>query len=150
MGWSKSKKNIANIKTFSGQGGLIEMLKTTNILVCLLPLTKETQGLINRELLTQLPKDASLINFSRGQLVNTKNLINALDKDQLYHAVLDVFEKEPLDPNSPLWVNPKITVLPHITAVTNIETAAEIVKKNILNYRSTGKINSEVDLKKGY
>jgi len=64
--------------------------------------------------------------------------------------VLDVFEEEPLDPNNPLWANPKITVLPHIAATTNIETTTKIVAKNILDYRKTDKINSDVDLKKGY
>jgi len=150
MGWSRSRKNINNVKTFSGQDGLVEMLKTTNILVCLLPLTKETQGVINHNLLAHLPKGASLINFARGGLIVTDDLMNLLDKNELYHAVLDVFEREPLDSTSTLWSNQKITILPHIAATTNIETATKIVAQNILNYRQTGKIDSDVDLKKGY
>jgi len=150
MGWSRTKKNIDGLKTFDGKEGLVEMLKITNILVCLLPLTKETRGMIDNNLLAQLPKGASLVNFARGSIVKIDDLIKTLTEKNLYHAVLDVFEEEPLDPNSPLWDNPRITVLPHIAATTNIETATKIVAKNILDYRKTGKINFDVDLKKGY
>jgi len=150
MGWSRTKKNINGVKTFHGPEGLAQMLKATNILVCLLPLTKDTQSMIDNKLLSQLPKDASLINFARGQLVNTKDLVNALNHNEMYHAVLDVFEKEPLSSNNPLWTNQKITVLPHIAAATNLDTAVKIVAKNIIEYRNTGKINSVVNLNRGY
>ena len=150
LGWSRTKKELANIKTYAGQSGLTKMLKQTNILVCLLPLTKETKGIVNAELISHLPQNASLINFARGQIVNTSDLESALNNDQLSHAVLDVFEQEPLDRNSYLWDNPKITLLPHIAATTNPDTATKIVAQNILDYRRTGKINSEVNLERGY
>ena len=150
LGWSRTKKDLAGVKTFAGQGGLIEMLNIANILVCLLPLTKETHGMVDKKLLSLLPKNASLINFARGQIVNTQDLERSLNNADMYHAVLDVFEQEPLEQSSSLWSNPKITILPHIAATTNIETATKIVAQNISDYRLTGKINSKVDLKNGY
>jgi len=149
-GWSQSEKQIAHIKSFSGKDGLLDMLKQTHILVCLLPLTEKTKGLINQQYLKVLPKGASVINFARGAILNSNDLLNELNQDHLYHAVLDVFEEEPLDDQSELWEHPKITVLPHIAATSNIDTVIDIVAKNVIEYRSTGKLDSFVDVSRGY
>jgi glyoxylate/hydroxypyruvate reductase A len=93
---------------------------------------------------------ASLINFARGAIVVDDDLCAALDRGALSHAVLDVFATEPLAENSPLWRHPAITVLPHISAPTNRETASRIVAANIARYRATGQIPEAVDRVRGY
>jgi glyoxylate/hydroxypyruvate reductase A len=150
MGWSRNAKEIENVESFCGEQGLQEMLQRCQILVCLLPLTEQTREIINIELLTQLPKDASLINFARGPLVAIDALLQALDEGNLYHAVLDVFNQEPLEAESRFWDHPRVTVLPHITAATHPESAIKTVTKNILDYRKTGKLNLVVDIERGY
>lgn len=150
MGWSRSPKAIDGIPTFHGEEGLTELLKGSHILICLLPLTEATRGLINAERLSYLPAGAALINFARGPIVDTNDLINALDRGHLRHAVLDVFDQEPLPPESALWQHPNITVLPHISAPTNPDTAAAIVASNIRRYREHGEMPVTVDLSRGY
>jgi len=150
LGWSQSEKNIAHVRSFSGKDGLLKMLKQTQVLVCLLPLTEQTKDIIDKDLLQNLPKGASIINFARGALLKTDDLLSELDRDHLYHAVLDVFDKEPLEAESKLWSHPNITVLPHIAATSNIETVIKIVARNISEYRNTGKLNSVVNVDRGY
>ena len=150
MGWSQAAKNIENVESFCGEQGLAQMLKDCQILVCLLPLTDQTRQIINKDLLAQLPKDASVINFARGPLVSVKDLLQALDEGSLYHAVLDVFNQEPLEPESKLWGHPGVTVLPHITAATHPGSAIKTVAKNILDYRNNGRLDSYVDVNRGY
>lgn len=150
MGWSRSAKTLASISTYSGEQGLRQMLAQSDILVCLLPLTAVTHGLINKALLEQLPKGSSLINFARGAIVNTEDLLNALNCEHINHAVLDVFEQEPLLSSSELWQHPNITILPHISAPTTIDTACQIVAKNIAHYRQTGELPRCVDKTIGY
>ena len=149
-GWSYSKKQLENVTCYHGQHGLQAMLKDTHILVCLLPLTKETQGLINKDLIDQLPDGAKIINFARGGIVNDLDLFKALDSGKLDHAVLDVFAQEPLACDSAFWEHEKITVLPHISAQTNPTSASKIVASNIANYRKTGLIPDGVNAQKGY
>jgi len=150
LGWSQSKKTIDGITTFYGKSGLVDFITQCQILVCLLPLTSETRGIINHDLLKKLPKGASVINFARGGLLITTDLLEKLDSDHLYHAVLDVFDQEPLPADDNLWIHNKVTVLPHIAAITNPETATKIVAKNIENYRNSGRLSEFVDLNKGY
>ena len=150
MGWSRTAKNIANINCFSGEHGLAEMLAQSDILVCLLPLTQATRGMVNKNLLTQLPQDSGIINFARGGIINTDDLLAALNSNQISHAVLDVFEHEPLTADSELWQHPDITILPHISAPTNINSACDIVAKNILSFRATGQIPKAVSKVNGY
>ena len=150
IGWSRSAKSLAGVETFHGEEGLNRLLSRSDILVCLLPLTSETKGLLNRDRLSKLPGDASLINFARGPVVVEGDLIEALDSGALKHAVLDVFDIEPLPADNAFWDHPAITVLPHISAPTDRETAAAIVAGNILTYRSTGSLPTTVDLERGY
>ncbi|WP_432463313.1 2-hydroxyacid dehydrogenase [Agarivorans sp. QJM3NY_33] len=148
--WSRSHKQIAHVTHYSGDDGLAAILQKTQILVCLLPLTDQTHHLLNQQTLSLLPKGAKLINFARGGIINHQDLLAMLDSGHLSHAVLDVFEQEPLEVNSPFWYHPKISVLPHISATTNIDTASQIVANNIHTYRKDGLIPESVDLIRGY
>ena len=150
IGWSRSAKDIAGIETHSADDGLNAVLRRSDILVCLLPLTSETRGLLNAEKLALLPANASLINFARGPIVVSEDLLQALDTGRLNHAVLDVFDVEPLSADAPFWDHPRITVLPHISAPTDRETAAAIVADNIRTFRRTSKLPSIVDFARGY
>ena len=133
-GWSRTPKALEGVVTFSGADGLQMMLGETDVLICLLPLTPETRGLVGTEALAALPRGAALLNFGRGPVVDVTALVAALDTGHLAHAVLDVFETEPLPVESPLWLHPKVTVLPHITADTKRQTASRIAAANIETY----------------
>jgi glyoxylate/hydroxypyruvate reductase A len=150
IGWSRSAKDVEGLETFSGDDGLSAVLRRSDILTCLLPLTSETRGLLNAERLALLPANASLINFARGPIVVSDDLLRALDAGHLNHAVLDVFDVEPLPEDAPFWNHPRITVLPHISAPTDRQTAAEIVAANIRTYRSIARLPSTVDFARGY
>ena len=149
-GWSRGKKNIRKVKSFTGELGLKKMLKQTDILVCLIPLTQKTKYLLDYKILSYLKKGASIINFARGAIINEKDLIKHLNSEKIKHAVLDVFEKEPLPKTSILWKHKKVTVLPHISAHTDTETASVIVSKNIKMYRLKNKVPKYVDIQRGY
>ena len=149
-GWSRSKKSIKNIKSFTGYLGLKKMLGQTDILVCLIPLTQNTKYILNNKTLSHLKKGACVINFARGAIINTKDLLKYLNSGRIHHVVLDVFEKEPLPKKSILWKHKKVTILPHISANTDLETASDIVAKNIKIYQLKKKIPKSIDLVRGY
>ncbi|MES2037334.1 MAG: glyoxylate/hydroxypyruvate reductase A [Pseudomonadota bacterium] len=149
-GWSRSEKSVADIECFAGENELPAMLAKTNILVCLLPLTPDTTGLINARVLAQLPQGASVINFARGAVINDEDLHAALDNGHISHAVLDVFETEPLPVSEWHWQHPCVSVLPHCAAPTDRATASLIVAENIRRYRNTGKLPQTVDIVRGY
>lgn len=149
-GWSKRPKHLDGVESFDGAEGFDAILSRSDIVVCLLPLTPETTSLIGSRELALFRENASLINFGRGRIVNTEALIDALDRRIVKHAVLDVFEIEPLDAGSPLWAHPHLTVLPHISGPTNQSTASAIVAARIADYRLTGKLPHGVDFSRGY
>ena len=149
-GWSRGKKNIKKVKSFTGELGLKNMLKQTDILVCLIPLTRKTKYLLNYKTLSYLKKGASIINFARGAIINAKDLVKHLNSGRIKHAVLDVFEQEPLPKTSILWKHKNVTVLPHISAHTDMDTASSIVCKNIKMYRLKNRIPKSVDMTRGY
>ena len=148
--WSRSEKLIPGMECFSGENTLPHLLAKTDILVCLLPLTPNTKGLIDAQFLAQLPQGASIINFARGAIVNDADLLNALDRAHLSHAVLDVFTLEPLPESAWQWQHPRVTVLPHCSAPTDRSTASNIVANNIQRYRKTGELPQTVDMRRGY
>lgn len=150
LGWSRSAKTLDSVTTLSGEQGLGELLSKSDIVVCLVPLTAETRGLINASRLATMKQGAALINFARGAVVVADDLLSALDSGQVSHAVLDVFEREPLDAQSPFWAHPKVTVLPHISAPTDRKTSAAIVAENIRNWRNEDVLPKTVDMKQGY
>jgi glyoxylate/hydroxypyruvate reductase len=149
-GWSRGKKNIKKVKSFTGELGLKNMLKQTDILVCLIPLTRKTKYLLNYKTLSYLKKGSSIINFARGAIINAKDLVKHLNSGRIKHAVLDVFEQEPLPKTSILWKHKNVTVLPHISAHTDMDTASSIVCKNIKMYRLKNRIPKSVNMVRGY
>ena len=148
--WSRSKKEIEGISTYCGNSALEELLKQSDILISLLPLSKETKNLFDQKKLELLKKNASVINFSRAAIFDYKALCLLLDKKHLKHAVLDVFEEEPLAKDSFLWKHEDITILPHISAPTNKKTASRIAYANINEYFVNNKEPLFVDKNKGY
>ena len=149
-GWSRSEKSIDGITTYSGEGGLTTMLGKIDILVCLIPLTDQTRGLINAKRLAAMKPSANLINFARGPIINDDDLLAALDSGHIDHAVLDVFDVEPLPETSPFWQHPSVTVLPHISGPTNRLTASKTAALNIAAYRENGTIPKSANKARGY
>jgi len=149
-GWSNSQHNLAGVSCYSGATGLARVLPVTDILLVLLPLTDRTRYLLDADNLSALPTTAAIINFARGAVINTDDLLTALDNQTLSHAVLDVFEPEPLPPDHRLWTHPRVTVLPHIAAPTDPASAVAIAASNIATYRATGTAPGCVDLTRGY
>ena len=150
VGWSRSPKTIDGVETMSGDAGLTAVLARADIAVCLLPLTPATRGLLDQPRLALMPPGSALMNFARGPIVVSDALLAALDAGHLSHAVLDVFEAEPLDATSRLWDHPGVTILPHISAPTNPATAAAIVAANVRRYGATGILPETVDIARGY
>ncbi|GGE48207.1 2-hydroxyacid dehydrogenase [Actibacterium pelagium] len=149
-GWSRRPKDIAGITCFSGDDGLKEALERAEILVLLLPLTTETENLMNAERLGWLPKGAFLLNPGRGALVDDEALISALDTGHLAGATLDVFREEPLPQDHAFWPHPKVTVTPHIASETRAETAAMVVAENIRRSEAGEPLLYLVDRTAGY
>lgn len=150
LGWSRTEKSIEGIVCRHGRDGLLEVLGKSDFIVLLMPLTDETRGLLGQDELSACKKGAAIINFARGPIIDTAALINNLDNGPLGHAVLDVFDEEPLPPSSPLWDHDKVTVLPHISAPTIISTASRIVADNIGRYYEDGTVPPAVDRDRGY
>ncbi len=149
-GWTRSSKKIEGISTFHGKEEFYDFLRRSEILVCLLPLTPETEGIINTETITRLPKGATIINPARGGHIIDNDLIQAIDNGHISDAVLDVFHSEPLPEKHPFWTHPKINITPHIASLTVPETAALVVADNIRRIRSGQLPEPIVDPKLGY
>lgn len=148
-GWSRSPKAMAGVECHAGPD-LDVVLAQADIVVCLLPLTPQTTGLLNAACFSTMKAGAQLINFSRGAVIDDSALRAALDTGQLGHAVLDVFAVEPLPADAWHWAHPKVTVLPHISAPTDPQSAARIVAKNIGDWLATGVLPLAVDQGRGY
>jgi len=149
-GWSRSQKSIAGIECFSGQDGLATMLSTLDYVVCLLPLTKQTHGMLNKTLFDALPKGAVLINVARGAHVNEEDCIAALEQGQLGGAALDVFTSEPLPQEHPFWQQPQLLLTPHVSAVTSVDTACEQIADNYLRMINGEPLLNVIDRELGY
>lgn len=149
-GWSRSEKRIEGLKCLAGSEGLDAALARADILVLLLPLTAETENLIDAAHLARLPEGAVLINPGRGALIDDDALIAVLDAGHLGHATLDVFREEPLPPDHPFWPHPKITVTPHIASQTRAPSAARVIADNIRRAEAGAPMRHLVDRDKGY
>ena len=149
-GWSSTTKSLPGVQCFTGPQGLLAMLARTDILVCLLPLTPETRGLLDAHRLSRLPPGAAIVNFARSAIVNDGDLREALDREHLSHAVLDVFDIEPLPADCWQWTHPHVTVLPHCSAPTDMQSASQIVAAAIRAYLVNGAIPKGVDVVRGY
>jgi glyoxylate/hydroxypyruvate reductase A len=126
------------------------LLARSRIVVNLLPLTPHTHGLFDRQRLAALPRGASLVNLARGAHVVDADLLQALDSGQLRHAVLDVFHQEPLPPEHPFWRHPKVTLLPHVAALTDLRSAAQQVAANLLRLQRGEPLQHRVERSRGY
>ena len=149
-GWSRSAKAVGGFATHAGAEGLDALIAGSEILVCLLPLTAATEGILNKALFARLPRGAGLVNAGRGGHLAEEDLIPALDAGQLSGAVLDVFREEPLPSGHPFWQHPRIIVTPHIAAETHPPTAAAIIGEAIRRFEAGQPVANLVDWARGY
>lgn len=149
-GWSRRKKEIAGVRSHTGEDGLFELLERSHIVVCLLPLTPDTEDMLDATAFGAMPRGAYLINVGRGRHVVDDDLIEALDSGHLAGATLDVFRTEPLTSAHAFWTHPKITVIPHNSALTLPRTAALTVVDNIRRHLHGEPMQNVVDRKNGY
>lgn len=148
-GWSRTRKQLAQIRCFES-AQLPEFLAQIDILICLLPLTPKTENILNRNHFKYLKQGAYLINVARGKHLVEKDLLDALDFCQLSGACLDVFREEPLPKNHTFWQHPKITITPHISSVTDPQSAAEQIVENYRRLQEGKQLLNVVDVKLGY
>jgi glyoxylate/hydroxypyruvate reductase A len=153
-GWKRRSSQNAAIETrieyYVGPAGLDDLLSRSDAVVCLLPLTGETRGILNAKAFAKMPRGGCIINVARGAHVVVPDLVAALDSGQLAHAYLDVFEAEPLPQDSPLWAHPGVTVTPHTAALTEPRTAMAKVVENIERVRQGSPAHNLVDFGAGY
>ncbi len=150
LGWTRAPRDIPGVTCFAGADGLRAMLTQTDILVCLLPLTPETRGIINRDTLALLPPGAFVMNSGRGGHVVADDLLAALDCGHIAGAALDVFEPEPLPPEHRFWGHEKVLVWPHASSITIPSSAAPQVVENIRRMRQGRPLINLVDFSAGY
>jgi glyoxylate/hydroxypyruvate reductase len=148
--WSRSKKVVEGVTCFHGDDQLGGFLRGTDILVCLLPLTEQTGGILNAKLFSLLPVGARLLHVGRGPQLDQGALIEALDSGRLAAAMLDVTDPEPLPESHALWSHPKVIITPHIASVTQPHTAAQSVIDNIRRHRAGKNPIGLVDRAIGY
>jgi glyoxylate/hydroxypyruvate reductase A len=150
MGWTRRPKQVEGVRNFHGPDGLREMVAQTDILVCLLPLTPETQGIVSADLLGALPRGAFVINGARGGHVVDADLLAALDSGQVAAAALDVTQPEPLPVEHPFWSHPKVVLTPHAASITIPSSAARQVVDNLQRARAGRPLVNLVDFSAGY
>lgn len=149
-GWTRSPRDLGPMPNFAGMEQLDAFLAESHFLVCMLPLTPETTGILNRARLSKLPKGAVVLNLARGAHVVTDDLLALLDEGHLLGAVLDVTEPEPLPPEHRLWRQPGVIITPHESGLTTPATAAGQVAENIRRVLAGEPVNNPVDAARGY
>src|SRR3954451_5337475 len=154
-GWSRGAKNIPSVACFHGEDGLEAFLRQTNILVCLLPLTRTTRHILNRKLFSRLDPTSPLgapvvINAGRGGLQNEAELLACLNDGTLGAATLDVFETEPLPAHSPFWSHPNVVLTPHNAADTDADAISSYVAEQIASFERGEALQNAVDMERGY
>jgi len=149
-GWARSAKTIDGVQCFAGQAQLKPFLNQCDVLICLLPLTDDTRGIINAELLAALPQGAKLINLGRGRHLVEADLLDALASGQVDRAILDVLNDEPPAADHPYWQHPRIWLTPHIGAMTSPQTAFEVLLANIRRHQRGEFMPGTIDRSEGY
>jgi glyoxylate/hydroxypyruvate reductase len=150
--WVRSPRGAEEdgIRMFHGAGQLEPFLRETDIAVCLLPLTRETEGILCARSFALMPKGAMVINIGRGRHVVEKDLIAALDSGQLSYAALDALWPEPLPKESPLWAHPKVTIMPHVARRPTVAQLVAEIARNIHSVEQGGGLLQEIDKSMGY
>ena len=148
--WVRNPRYDSAVELFHGPDGLEPFLNRTDIAVCLLPLTRETEGIFCARTFAMMPRGAMLVNVGRGKHVVDADLIEALDSGQLSYAALDALWPEPLPPTSPLWLHPKVTVMPHVARRPTVAQLVTEIAANIRSLEAGGRPLQEVDITLGY
>ena len=148
--WVRSPREQGEVPIFHGRDQLERFLNQTDIAVCLLPLTRETEGIFCARTFAMMPRGAMLVNVGRGKHVVEADLIRALDLGQLSYAALDALWPEPLPPDSPLWLHPKITVMPHVARRPTVPQLVTEIAANIRSLQAGGGLLQEIDVAMGY
>ena len=149
-GWSRSQHEIDGVECFAGAAALDAFLARTDVLICMLPLTDETRGLLDRRVFAALPKGASIVHVGRGPQLVASDLLDAMERGQIYSAVIDVTDPEPLPAEHPLWIQPRVRITPHIASVTSAIPAADALLENLRRHRAGEPMIGQIDRARGY
>ena len=149
-GWSRSNKNIDYVETYTGETQKAVFLSRSNVLVCLLPLTQETTGILNRKLFEQLPRGAYIINVARGGHLIDEDLLEMINEGHISGACLDVYHTEPLPVGHPFWKHPKILMTPHVASVSDVQAVVPQLVENYFRFGKGEPLLNEVSTVRGY
>jgi glyoxylate/hydroxypyruvate reductase A len=148
--WSRTEKSMAGVQCFHGADGLDTFLRGTRVLVCMLPLTPETGNIVNRTNMCKLPQGSYLINVARGAHLAEPDLLTLIKSGHIAAATLDVFRNEPLPAQHPFWQEPRITITPHISALTLRRESVQQIAEKIRKVEQGQPVADVVDRNRGY
>ena len=148
--WVRNPREEPDVPIWHGANQLEPFLQQTDIAVCLLPLTRETEGIFCARTFAIMPRGAMLVNVGRGKHVVEADLIDALDSGQLSYAALDALWPEPLPPTSPLWSHPKVTIMPHVARRPTVAQIVTEIAANIRSVQAGAKLLQEINITTGY